>query len=220
MKIFTVFLFLFFSFSISDASLIITEVQTRGESPENSYVKIFNSSSQPINVSGFKIKKRSSTGKEYSLKTIPKNTFVSSKSYLVWANSRNGFNLLISADIHSTATISSSNSVALYSKEGIIIDSLAWGEGEYQFSMGSVFPENPQKGEVIKRHFLEDEYQNKKDNSLDFYICPERKTKDNLETNKSLIETKKYENFPFKTLILVSIILSIIIYIIKKNVWS
>ncbi len=154
-------------------NLIFTEIQIRGESPDESYITIFNHGSINLDISGFKLRKRSSTGKEYSIRVFPQGSIIQSKEYFTWSNSKNDYHLDINADIWSTAGISNNNSIAILSPEGKIIDSLAWGNGENQFLKGSPLPSNPEKNQIIKRIFLNSEYRDTGDNSVDFRFDPE-----------------------------------------------
>lgn len=155
------------------ADIIITEVQVRGESPDESYITIFNQGDSDINISKFKLRKRSSTGKESSIRVFPYESIILSKGYFKWANSRNNHHLDIEADVWSTAGISANNSIALLSPENKIIDSLSWGSGKSQFLLGPSLAQNPENHQIIKRISSMSGYQNTKDNYKDFQLDPE-----------------------------------------------
>lgn len=207
-----------FFIPISANGLIITEVQVSGESTSNCYIKIFNPTDQDILLDGYKIRKMSSTGKDYSIRAIPKGTLIKSQDYITWANSRDGFNEKINAQIYSTATISKDNSIAILSPSGEIIDALAWGAGENQYVLGAAVPNNPNKNQLIKRHY-NDGYQNTKNNSKDFYLYPETRTeiKLNTSTTINIAETEKKE--PNKTKAVVSLFSAFLALILKKSIY-
>ncbi len=180
------FVFIFFPLiSLAKNSLLITEVQIQGEKANEDFIKIYNFSKERINVSGFKLRKRSSSGKEYSIKVFPEGTFIESESFLIWANSKEDFSKRIKADIESTQTLAKNNSIALLNKEGEILDALCWGESNSPFVEKECFPENPSKNEILKRKKINREYQDTNNNKEDFY----------LEKNKSETLQKEPEVF-------------------------
>ena len=156
--------FPFFSFS-----LIIVEVQIMGENSSDDYIKIYNSSEKDIDASDYKLRKRTETGKEYSIKVFPKEVIIPSKNYFIWANSKNNFHISLNSNIWSTATIAKNNSIALIGKDNEILDSLSWGKNKKPFNE-NIFSENPEKR--LKRIKKDGIYQNTKDNNKDFYIDP------------------------------------------------
>ncbi len=149
---------------------IITEVQIGG----NPHIVLFNQEENEIDISGFKLRKRSSTGKEYSVRVFPQGSMVAGKGNFTWANSKNDYHLSVKADVWSTAGISRNNSVALLSPSDEIIDSVAWGDGENQF--GSNALSNPTEGQIIKRSRSNGEYLITGDNSVDFFLYPEKRS--------------------------------------------
>jgi len=171
-----IFLFLFLFFIptvISAKDLIFVEIKLRGLTADESHITIFNQG-ETIDVSGFRIRKRTATGRESSIRVFPRGSIVPAKEYFIWANSKQDYHLSISADVWSTAGIAENNSIALLSKDGRLLDSLAWGEGESQFLLGSPLPDNPAKKQVIKRIRTELGYQDIRDNSQDFYFYPKK----------------------------------------------
>ncbi len=203
-----------FFIPITVNGLIITEVQVSGESASNCYIKIFNPTNQDILLDGYKIRKKSATGKDYSIRAIPKGTIIKSQDYIVWANSRDGFNEQVKAQIYSTATISKNNSIAILSPSGETIDALAWGSGENQYVLGDAVLNNPDKNQLIKRR----EHQNTKDNSKDFYLYPETKKEIKLSTSTitNIVETKKE---PDKVKIAISLFSALFVLILKKSIY-
>ncbi len=215
-KLFVVSILLFTPLLAFSENLIIVEVQTRGETPSESYIRIYNQGEQRKDISGFRLIKKSSTGREYSIRVFPKESFINAKDYFTWANSRNDYHLSINADVKSTAEISLNNSVALFSKDNELIDSLAWGKGENQFVMKKAFPFNPQEHELIKRVKKNNSYYNSKDNSTDFRLFPEKEffKKDHQEKVSNL---KKKNELPIKKGVSIAFTLSFLFLILKTN---
>lgn len=198
--------------------IIITEVQVSGDSASNCYIKIFNSTDQDILLDGYKIRKKSATGKDYSIRAIPKGTLIKSQEYILWANSRDGFSEKIKADIYSTATISKNNSIAIISPTGDIVDALSWGSGEDQYVLGDSFASNPDKNQIIKRYYIDGAYQNTKNNSKDFYLYPEaeKEIKINTSTTNNIADPPKS---PTETKITISLLSAFLILILKKSIY-
>ncbi len=154
-------------------NIMITEVQIKGETTNQSHIEIFNPNSYDLDLSGYRLRKRSSTGKEYSIRVFPKGVVIKARDYLLWANSRDDYHLKVNADLSSSATISNNNSIALFTPEGEVVDSVAWGQGTDQFVMGSPVNFNPSRNNGIRRIEDENGYLNNGDNSLDFRVEPE-----------------------------------------------
>lgn len=167
-KALTILLFLIIGHSAS--ALIITEVQIAGDQTDNDYVKIYNEQEVDSHADGWRLRKKSSTGQEYSLRVFPKNTIIPSGDYLVWANSKNGFAEQIGADLSSTGALSSDNSIALIDPEGVIVSSVAWGQGREQFQEGLNHLQNPSPNQQIIRKETEGVYQMTQSNIDDFYL--------------------------------------------------
>ena len=150
--------------------ILIVEVQTAGTTSSQDYIKIHNPSGTNTDISGYKLRKRSSTGKESSIRVIPANSLIESKGYFIWANSGDGFNERIKADASSSQTLSKDNSIALVNPEGVVIDALSWGESQNPFVEGLSFPENPGAGQQMKRKQENGAFQDTNNNSSDFYL--------------------------------------------------
>lgn len=172
------FIFLANSTQATNQALLIVEVQIAGDSSDNDFIKIYNQSDNSFDISGYKLKKRSSNGKEYSIIVIGKtqanfrNTIIPARGYFLWANSKDDFYSTIRADVWSKATLARNNSIALLNPEGLILDALAWGESQNPFVKGSPFPENPVANQQLKRKKANGNYQNTNNNNQDFYLFP------------------------------------------------
>ena len=169
-------LLLFFLFLPSEIKAnsvpFIIEVQIGGAQADEDYVKIHNPLDREIDVSHYQLKKKSSTGREYSLRIFPSSTIISPKEEIVWANSKNGYAQSLSAQIESTANLSINNSIAFFDKNGKIISALGWGEGINQFFEGSLYPFNPQAYQQLKRKQNQGSFRNTNSNAEDFHLFP------------------------------------------------
>ena len=66
-------LFLFFPLltGAENDHLLIVEVQIAGEKANNDFIKIYNPTDSDLDISGYKLRKRSSTGGESSIRVFP-----------------------------------------------------------------------------------------------------------------------------------------------------
>ena len=134
-----------------DASIIISAIQTSGLDPNDDFLELYNSTCTDINLSDWKLKKRTKSGSETSIGTL-KNA-IPAKGYYLWENTSK--NLADNPD-YSTKTYYLANdySVALYDKTGEQIDSITWGENTNPFSPTHAYPSNLAKSESILRTIL------------------------------------------------------------------
>ncbi len=154
----------------SGAALLIAAVQIAGASSTNDYVKIYNAGAAAADVHGWKLKKRSQTGAEYSLRTFPAGASIAPGGYFVWANAEGGFAASLGADASSTETLSANNSVALLDPAGAAIDAVAWGTGDAPFKEGTPYPDGPSSGHVLARRMAAGAMQDTGNNADDFEV--------------------------------------------------
>lgn len=160
--------------------------------------------------------KKTSSGKDSSIRVFPSGSIISGNNYFIWASSRNeDFPSMVGADVISTQYLTKNNSITLLDKNKNIIDSLSWGEGDNQYQLGEGVA-NPEKGQTIKRKKVGDNYKNTKNNSNDFIIYPPPPSPFQVENN--IIEYgKRDKTNPLLFAILSSFILSIIITYSNKK---
>lgn len=148
--------------------IVIVAVQIAGASSSNDFVKLFNPAASAIDLSGWKLHKKSSTGVDYSLRDFPKGTIIAPGTYFTWANSLNGFAASINADASSTETLSADNSIAIMDPNGVIVDAVAWGTGVGQYGMGPPYPIDPGPNQVLARKSSNGLFVDAGDNAEDF----------------------------------------------------
>lgn len=163
--------FLFFSLEqILAQNLLIVEVQIEGKEPFNDFIKIYNPQNSNLDISKYKLRKKTSLGKESSIRVFPEGSKILAKNYFIWSNSRNNYHLEIKANVWSTATLSKDNSIALLSPENTIIDALSWGENQNPFVENLSFQKNPIANQRIRRKQFNEVYQDTNNNTTDFYL--------------------------------------------------
>ncbi len=195
---------LFFTPSLS-YGLVITEVQVAGDSPSDCYIKIYNPLDEVVDVSGYRLRKKTSTGRDYSLRVFPSESYVKEGGFFIWASSQNNFfPETVEADISSTQTISNNNSIALFDNNDILIDAVCWGKSENSYCEKVVI-ENPQKDQKIKR----------KDGVGEFYLHPPPLSLTDIKEIK-IEKQESRKSYPFLFGFVVSIILSFLFLYIRK----
>ena len=150
--------------------LVLFSVQISGASSSNDYVKIYNPLTSDIQIGGFKLRKKSKTGTDYSIKEFPSGTLIKANGFFVWANSNSNFASSINADVSSGVELSANNSIALFDKNGSIIDALAWGNGIDQYVEGSAFIQNPENSQILERISKDGYVVDTNNDSTDFTI--------------------------------------------------
>jgi hypothetical protein len=150
--------------------LLIAAIQIAGASSTNDFVKLFNPTAGTVTISGWKLRKKASTGSDQSVREFPDGSAIPPNGYFVWANSAGGFSESIRADASSTATLAVANSAALFDASGTIVDAVAWGKGTDQYGEGSAYGVDPLPNQVLKRIFMDGVMMDTDDNANDFTI--------------------------------------------------
>lgn len=150
--------------------LLIAAVQIAGASSSNDFVKLYNPTNVAVDISGWRLHKKSNTGTDTSLKTFASGSSVAPGENYVWANSAGGFAASIGADASTTETLSADNSVAVFDANGNIVDQVAWGTGTNQYIEGAAYPTDPTAGKVLTRKIVDGVMVDTDDNASDFTL--------------------------------------------------
>ncbi|MCD6550447.1 lamin tail domain-containing protein [bacterium] len=170
------------SISVSSSKIIITEVQIEGDRSSDDFVEFYNPSTSSVDISGFQLKKKTSLGKEYSIRVFPQGSVIPAEGYFLWVNSDYASSSGIDADATSSQTLAKNNSIALFDRNKNILDTVAWGSSTDPFVEGSPFSQNPGQRQTLARKWNEvsDKYQDTNDNSKDFELQESTPKKQNL----------------------------------------
>lgn len=131
--------------------IVISEVQIHGGNANEDFVELYNPTNSPVDLNGWKLRKRTSNGTESSLVVIGSGKSIPAHGFFLWANSQGGFSTSVNADEDTTANISENNSVALKTPTDVIVDQVAWGNGTGQFVETTAFPNNPATSQSVER---------------------------------------------------------------------
>lgn len=136
--------------------LVISEVQISGGAGKttNDFIEIYNPTQSVLDISSWKLRKRTKSGSESSIKVFSDGKNIPAHGFFLWANSNDGYDQTINADEASTQTIAENNSIALFDPNDVLIDALAWGDGHINpFFEGSTTstPANPEANQSLER---------------------------------------------------------------------
>lgn len=131
--------------------LVISEVQINGATTTQDFVELYNPTNSNVDLTGWKLRKKTSTGSESSLVLIGTEKSIVSHGFFLWSNSSNGYNSTIGADVSNTNTLAGDNSIALLEPDDTIVDQLGWGSGTNQFTETAGYPTNPAANQSIER---------------------------------------------------------------------
>jgi hypothetical protein len=154
----------------ASSHVLIAAVQIAGASSSNDLLRLYNPTAAAIDMSGWKLHKKSSTGTDYSLKVFPAGSVIGAGQLFVWANSSDGFSETVSANVSSTETLAADNSVALMDAAGTIVDAVAWGTGASQYGEGPPYPTSPGANQLLSRRSSDGVMADTDDNNNDFAL--------------------------------------------------
>lgn len=153
--------------------ILITEVQIEtASSTDYDFIELYNPTSESVDISGFQLKKKTSTGNDYSVRVLPENNTITFQGYFLWANSDYASSTQITASATSSQTLAKNNSIILLSSDGKAIDAVAWGTSTNPFVEGSSFTENPEEDQSLGRKWVTvtQSYSDTDNNQDDFEI--------------------------------------------------
>ena len=115
--------------------VVIGEVQINGSNANEDFVEIYNPTDSSVDLNGWQINKKTSTGTVSSLVLFGSGASIPAHGYFLWANNQGNpsFSSTIGADVSNTNNLSENNSIALENASDVIIDQVGWGTGTDQF---------------------------------------------------------------------------------------
>lgn len=110
--------------------VLISEVQLTGGAgaTAHDFIEFYNPTDQAVDISGWKLRKRTQSGNESSMRVFGDGKSIPAHGFFLWANAGDGFAASLGADESSTASIAANNSIAIEDSSGAVIDTIAWGE--------------------------------------------------------------------------------------------
>lgn len=116
-------------------SVIISEIQIDGGTghTEDEFIELKNISNETIDISGWKIKKQTSSGSIDSIVSIPTDDciFLPPDTHFLWANTKGKFAPDADITTGSSSLLAKSNTFELLNDKDVVMDSLTWGADLY-----------------------------------------------------------------------------------------
>lgn len=139
--------------------ILISEIQLTGGPGKtaNDFIELYNPTDSPVDITGWKLRKRTQTGTESSIRVFSSGKVIPARGFFLWANSGDSFAQSLAADESSTITIAANNSIAFLNSEGEIIDAVAWGENlQSPFMEGNSITAVLESGQSYERKVWQD----------------------------------------------------------------
>lgn len=114
--------------------IVISEVQVAGSAANDDFIELYNPTSSPINLNGYQLVKRTSSGgSDVSIKVLPATQSIPAYGFYLWCNTN--LSSLLNCDATTGSYIADNNSVAL--KNGTeIIDAVTFGNVDFPLGEG------------------------------------------------------------------------------------
>ncbi|MDO8240539.1 MAG: lamin tail domain-containing protein [Candidatus Moranbacteria bacterium] len=136
-----------------DKTIIISAVQTSGQTANDDFIELYNNTCADIELTNWKIKRRTASGSESIIGSL-KNT-IPGKGYFLWKNI--SANSVGNPDYATTSySLSDNYSIALFDSTNAQVDALTWGNNLLPFADTPYYPLNLKAFETILRN-LSDE---------------------------------------------------------------
>lgn len=146
----TAILFTALSASAAPSHVIIREIQVSGSSTTDEFVELYNPTSAPINLEGWRLSRRTASGHETNLLSVFPSITLAPGQYFLVAHPTGYAGTVASDAIYSTAeSLASNNTVVLYSDAGAtIVDMVGFGTAS---SFEGASAPNPASGQSVER---------------------------------------------------------------------
>lgn len=133
----------FFIASNVSAAIVINEIQIGGDTSTDEFIELYNNGSETINLTGWRLSKRTASATESNLLTTFPDTNLAANSTMVIGHT----NFTGTADINYSTqnSVAANNSVVLYSDAGdTVVDLVGMGDATSFEGATTVAPENSQ----------------------------------------------------------------------------
>ncbi|MEK7643904.1 MAG: lamin tail domain-containing protein, partial [Patescibacteria group bacterium] len=152
-------------------SMVISEIQIAGQNVDDEFIELFNGTDQDVNLTGYKIKKKNSSGNESIFVAVSrfKDRIIKAQGYLLLAHQEK-YKGEVLPDIWwpKSYDLASDNTIILYNDQDQIIDKVGWGQA-LDFEKQPV--QEPAANQSLERKSdLDYVYQDTDDNASDFLI--------------------------------------------------
>lgn len=142
----------------TSTKIVISEIQISGENAKDEFVELYNSNNEDIDLTGWKLTRKSKNGKEYLLVSDNKFTgIIPTKGFFLIAPPASDegvefYKATTTPDLRYSGKnyqLAKDNTVLLYNKNGELVDKVGWGEAS-DFEI-SAFPQDISDGKSAER---------------------------------------------------------------------
>lgn len=166
--------------------VVINEVQIAGLTTDDDFIELYNPTCSDLDISGWKLRKRTQSGSESSIRVFGSGKIIKARGYFLWASSNKKYNETVFADETSQAILSNNYSIALFDDEGSLLDSLSWGTSlANPFEKSYFFSANPPASNSLER---------KDDNTFALQNSPSPKNSESYKDNCPKPKPKAYSD--------------------------
>lgn len=143
------------------STVVINEIQVAGQSTKDEFIEIYNPTSSNINLTGWRLSKKTKSGNEYNLLTSFPDVIIPAGGYLTVAH--NEYTGSVDLNYSTSQSLADNNTLILYSDSGdTIVDLVGWGEAAIYEGSGATI--NPEASKSLSRQNSDT------DNNIDDFI--------------------------------------------------
>jgi hypothetical protein len=162
--------------AVAVQKILINEVQLAGQTAADEFVELYNPNNVAVDLAGFALKKKNSSGTESNL--VSEGSFtgtISALGYFLIAPQANddgteNYNGLVAPDLRysgKTYSVASNNTVLLYNNNNVLLDKVGFG---LALDFEAQATQNPADNQSMGRKLVAGEYQDTNNNLDDFEI--------------------------------------------------
>ena len=149
-----IFILIVAALTISGRSqtVLISEIQLAGENARDEFVELFNPSDSPVNLAGWRLRRKTSSGKESNLVTKFPDIIMPPFTFLLIAHE--DYRGEVKADLSYSSTsysVAANNTVLLYNSDGEVVDRVGMGNASEPETSPTL---NPDPGKSIERKLI------------------------------------------------------------------
>lgn len=122
---------IFLSPAFASADVFISEFSIGGGAghTDDDFIELYNSGSKRVSLEHWKLRRRTKSGSESSVRELGKEDCIAPAGYFLWASSKAKSEYADHADTTSSATLTADNSLALFDADGTLEDAVTFGSG-------------------------------------------------------------------------------------------
>lgn len=129
----------------------LSEVQIAGEKSDDEFIELRNLSGESVSIGGWQLRRKTASGSESSIRVFPSDAAIPPGGFYLWANSKGAFASLAD-ETSSSSALANNNAIGLYThsgSDGVLVDSVAWGEGALFDDADTPRVDNPPKNQSL-----------------------------------------------------------------------